>query len=170
MNFENILNKARENPEADLNVQGRILLELEENNEQCKEKIEHQAKELHITSVKLAKTEKHILRLADLLSRADNNLDQTSKEKETLDKIRHTDAAPVQTLISLIPRQAEATELIPIGQREAATHLIQQCRSLPDLGGSAVPTLVDLVKRSETFRLSPADLNEAAGLLADRRP
>jgi len=86
VNFENILNKARENPEADLNVQGKNWWELEEKYLQCKEKIEQQAKQLHITSVKLAKTEKHILGLANLLSHADNNIEKTSKEKESLDK------------------------------------------------------------------------------------
>ena len=48
MNFENILNKARENPEANQKVKGKILLELEERNARCKEKIEQQAKDIYI--------------------------------------------------------------------------------------------------------------------------
>ena len=81
-----MLNKARENPEAKQKVRGKTLLELEETNVRCQEKIEQQAKQLHITRIKLAKTEKHILRLANLLSYADNNIEQTSKEKEMLDE------------------------------------------------------------------------------------
>lgn len=81
-----MLNKARENPEAKQKVRGKTLLELEEINVRCQEKIEQQAKQLHITKIKLAKTEKHILRLANLLSYADNDLEQTSEEKEMLDE------------------------------------------------------------------------------------
>ena len=77
MNFENILYKARENPEANQKVKGKILLELEERNARCKEKIEQQAKELDITKIKLTKTEKHIPKLADLLSHANNDLEKT---------------------------------------------------------------------------------------------
>lgn len=62
------------------------MLELEEKNARCKEKIEQQAKKLYITTIKLGKTEKHILKLANLLSYADNDLEMTSKEKETLDR------------------------------------------------------------------------------------
>lgn len=86
MNFENIINKARENPEANQKVKGKTLLELEEEITRCKEKIEQQAKDLYIATTKLAKTEKHILRFANLLSYADTDLEQTSKEKETLNK------------------------------------------------------------------------------------
>ena len=86
ISFENILNKVRENPEAKQKVRGKLFLELEEKNARCKEKIEQQAKDLYIATIKLAKTEKHILRLANLLSYADTDLELTSKEKETLDK------------------------------------------------------------------------------------
>ena len=86
MNFENILNKARNNPEANHKIRGTFLLELEERNARCREKLEKQAKNLYITTNKLAKTEKHILKLANLLSYADDDLEKTSKEKEALYK------------------------------------------------------------------------------------
>lgn len=86
MNFENILNKARDNPKANQKVKGEILLELEEINARCKEKIGQQAKELYILTEKLAKTEKHIPKLANLLSQAKSDLEETSQKLEIVDK------------------------------------------------------------------------------------
>ncbi len=85
----------------------RIILELEQKNAHCQEKLEQQAKELKITTIKLTKTERHILQLANLLSYADNDLEMTSQEKEILDK----ELSEIKVLKSSIENTLEDTLL-----------------------------------------------------------
>ena len=76
----------------------------------------------------------------------------------------------VDTLVLLTPRRQGAADLVRVGQLEAVTHSLQQCRSFDEIGSAAVSALVTLVRRSQLFRLSPGDLDESLRLLAKALP
>jgi len=87
-----------------------------------------------------------------------------------LERFRCWDPKPVKAVVLLNPRREEITELAPVGQLEALTELLRQCRSLNEMGPPVVPVLAELVKDSLLFRLTSGDLNCAVELLHDHLP
>jgi hypothetical protein len=91
-------------------------------------------------------------------------------DEDQLERLRHREPAPVVAIVALDPNRQHYAQLVKIGQLEAITHLLQQCRSFDEFGPAAISILVALAKRSKLFRLSQGNLDETTGLLTKHLP
>ena len=91
-------------------------------------------------------------------------------DEGVLSKTRHPGPVPVNTVVILDPERRDPPSLIHLGQIEAVTHLLQQCRSFDELGPQAVTILTALVKKANLLKLSSGELEATVRLLAAHLP
>lgn len=85
------------------------------------------------------------------------------------DSVRGGSRAIAETLqaIVFLSREETGPILKPIGQNEAATHLLVECMNFPDLRDEAIRLIVELVQSADLFRLRRSTLNKAVAAIKE---